>query len=124
MGGANQSERCLDGLKARHNIPCGGDAETNTPTSGNFQNCWARAMCGHAAEPPSSVMKSRRLLSNMGSPFLQAAATNNDYRSLLRGRQSGSRLCSAHGAEIIDHLKRRDELPEWNDPVPMIRRHL
>jgi hypothetical protein len=33
-------------------------------------------------------------------------------------------VCSPHGAEIIDDLKRRDELPEWGDPVPMIRRHL
>ena len=33
-------------------------------------------------------------------------------------------LCSPHGADIIDDLKRRDELPEWNDPVPMIKRHL
>jgi hypothetical protein len=33
-------------------------------------------------------------------------------------------LCSPHGAEIMDDLKRRDELPEWNDPVPMIRRYL
>jgi hypothetical protein len=33
-------------------------------------------------------------------------------------------LCSPHGAEIIDDLKRRDELPEWGDPVPMIRRHM
>jgi hypothetical protein len=33
-------------------------------------------------------------------------------------------LCSPHGADIIEDLKRRDELPEWNDPVPMIRRHL
>jgi hypothetical protein len=33
-------------------------------------------------------------------------------------------LCSPHGAEIMDDLKRRDELPEWSDPVPMIRRHL
>jgi hypothetical protein len=33
-------------------------------------------------------------------------------------------LCSPHGAEVIDDLKRRDELPEWSDPVPMIRRHL
>jgi hypothetical protein len=33
-------------------------------------------------------------------------------------------LCSPHGADIIELLKRRDELPEWNDPVPMIRRHL
>jgi hypothetical protein len=33
-------------------------------------------------------------------------------------------LCSPHGAEIIDDLRRRDELPEWDDPVPMIRRHL
>jgi hypothetical protein len=33
-------------------------------------------------------------------------------------------LCSPHGAEIMADLKRRDELPEWNDPVPMIRRHL
>jgi hypothetical protein len=33
-------------------------------------------------------------------------------------------LCSPHGAEIIDDLTRRDELPEWNDPEPMIRRYL
>jgi hypothetical protein len=33
-------------------------------------------------------------------------------------------LCNPHGAEIMDDLKRRDELPEWSDPVPMIRRHL
>jgi hypothetical protein len=33
-------------------------------------------------------------------------------------------LSSPHGAEIIDDLKRRDDLPEWDDPVPMIRRHL
>ena len=33
-------------------------------------------------------------------------------------------LCSPHGAEIVDDLKRRDELPEWNDPEPIIRRHL
>jgi hypothetical protein len=33
-------------------------------------------------------------------------------------------LCSPHGSEIMDDLKRRDELPEWSDPVPMIRRHL
>src|SRR5262245_50597372 len=33
-------------------------------------------------------------------------------------------LCSAHGADIIEDLKRRDELPKWKDPVPMIRRHL
>jgi hypothetical protein len=26
-------------------------------------------------------------------------------------------LCSPHGAEIIDDLKRRDDLPEWSDPV-------
>ena len=25
-------------------------------------------------------------------------------------------LCSPHGADIIENLKRRDELPEWNDP--------
>jgi len=33
-------------------------------------------------------------------------------------------LCSPHGAEIVDDLKRWDEVPMWNDPVPMIRRHL
>jgi len=33
-------------------------------------------------------------------------------------------LCSPHGSDIIEDLKRRDELPEWNDPVPLIRRHL
>ena len=33
-------------------------------------------------------------------------------------------LCSPHGAKIIDDLKLHDELPEWNDPEPMMRRHL
>jgi hypothetical protein len=33
-------------------------------------------------------------------------------------------LCSPHGADIIENLKRRDAVPEWNDPVPLIRRHL
>jgi hypothetical protein len=33
-------------------------------------------------------------------------------------------LCSPHGVDIIDDLKRRDEAPEWGDPKPMIRRHL
>jgi hypothetical protein len=33
-------------------------------------------------------------------------------------------LCSPHGADIIENLQRQDELPEWNDPVPIIRRHL
>ncbi len=33
-------------------------------------------------------------------------------------------LCSPLGPDLIENLKRRDELPEWNDPVPMIRRHL
>jgi hypothetical protein len=32
-------------------------------------------------------------------------------------------LRSPHGAEIVDDLKRRDELPEWDDPKPMIFRH-
>jgi hypothetical protein len=30
-------------------------------------------------------------------------------------------LCSPLGVDIIGALKRRDELPEWSDPVPMIR---
>jgi hypothetical protein len=33
-------------------------------------------------------------------------------------------LCSPLGPDLIENLKRRDELPEWNDPVPMIRRRL
>jgi hypothetical protein len=33
-------------------------------------------------------------------------------------------LCRPHGAQIIDDLKQRDKVPEWNDPEPMIRRHL
>ena len=33
-------------------------------------------------------------------------------------------MCSPQGAEIMDDLKRGDELPGWNDPVPMIRRYL
>ena len=33
-------------------------------------------------------------------------------------------LCSPLGPDLIENLKRRDELPQWNDPVPMIRRRL
>jgi hypothetical protein len=33
-------------------------------------------------------------------------------------------LCSPLGPDLIEDLKRRDELLEWNDPMPMIRRHL
>jgi len=33
-------------------------------------------------------------------------------------------LCSPQGAEIMDDLKQRDQVPEWNDPEPMIFRHL
>ena len=33
-------------------------------------------------------------------------------------------LCSPRGAEIKDDLKQRDKVPEWNDPEPMIFRHL
>lgn len=33
-------------------------------------------------------------------------------------------LCNPHGAEIIDDLKRRDELQEWDDPKPMVFRHM
>jgi hypothetical protein len=32
-------------------------------------------------------------------------------------------LCSSQGAEIIEKLKLRDELPAWNEPEPMILRH-
>ena len=32
-------------------------------------------------------------------------------------------LCSPHGAEIIEELKQRDKVPEWNDPEPMVLRH-
>ena len=43
------------------NTGCGGDADTNTPTSGNFPRCCARAANGHAAAPPRRVMNLRRL---------------------------------------------------------------
>jgi hypothetical protein len=33
-------------------------------------------------------------------------------------------LCSPRGAETMDDLKQRDKVPEWNDPEPMIFRHL
>ena len=33
-------------------------------------------------------------------------------------------LCSPQGAEIIEDLKQRDKVPNWNDPRPMIFRHL
>jgi hypothetical protein len=33
-------------------------------------------------------------------------------------------MCSPHGSEIMDDLKRRDELPEWSDPKLLGFRHL
>src|SRR5262245_41424848 len=39
---------------------CGDDADTSTPTRGNFAGCCALAASGHAVAPPSSVMNSRR----------------------------------------------------------------
>jgi hypothetical protein len=33
-------------------------------------------------------------------------------------------MCSPLGPDPIEKLKRRDELPERNDPVPVIRRYL
>jgi hypothetical protein len=32
-------------------------------------------------------------------------------------------LCTPQAANIIEELKEHDEVPEWNDPVPMIRPH-
>jgi hypothetical protein len=31
-------------------------------------------------------------------------------------------LCSSHGADIIDDLKQRDEVPQWDDPEVRIYR--
>lgn len=33
-------------------------------------------------------------------------------------------LCSPEGADIIEDLKQRDNVLEWNDPQPLIFRHL
>ena len=33
-------------------------------------------------------------------------------------------LCSPHGAEIMEDLKRRDEVPEWKDPELLAMRHI
>src|SRR5262249_20400945 len=33
-------------------------------------------------------------------------------------------LCSPHGADIIDDLKRRDELPEWKEPELLALRYI
>jgi len=33
-------------------------------------------------------------------------------------------LCSPQGAELLEDLKQRDVVPKWNDPEPMIFRHL
>jgi hypothetical protein len=32
-------------------------------------------------------------------------------------------LCSTHGNDIIENLKLRDELPEWNEPKLLAFRH-
>jgi hypothetical protein len=33
-------------------------------------------------------------------------------------------LCSPQGAQIMEDLKARDAVPNWNDSQPMIYRHL
>ena len=49
--------------------------------------------------------------------LLMIEAVDSTYDLLMH-------LCSPQGAEIMDNLKQRDEVPEWNDPEPMIFRHL
>jgi hypothetical protein len=29
------------------------------------------------------------------------------------------KLCSPHGADILEELKQADKVPQWNDPEPM-----
>jgi hypothetical protein len=33
-------------------------------------------------------------------------------------------LCTPQAADIVEKLKENDEVPEWNDPVPLIPPHL
>ena len=86
----------------------------SAPTPTIFSVCCARAASGHAAAPPSSVTKSRRL-DQHGASSPRAGATNNDHRgrrlvgltlSLLRACQEvlGSDLNRAtRAAERITH---------------------
>src|SRR5215467_8441968 len=57
--------------KAAVNWRCAaGVVEPKNPMVGSFPGCCARAASGHAAAaPPMSVMKSRRLMSGMGTSF-------------------------------------------------------
>jgi len=52
--------------EVRSVIPSG-DVGVRNPITG-IADCCARAASGHAAAPPSSVMNSRRLMSDMGLP--------------------------------------------------------
>src|SRR5258708_4751340 len=68
---------------------CGGDADTNTPTSGNFPCCCASPASGQrdggmAAAPPSSDMNARRL---MGAPPQVRAA---HYHTVAQERRCTS----------------------------------
>src|SRR5947208_2901174 len=64
------------------------------PTRGIFANCCARAASGHAAAaPPSSVMNSRRFMSDMGAPPPYANA----------GHQKAMALRSRFAAPLAYH---------------------
>jgi acylphosphatase len=71
----------------------------------------------------------RAMVMKQAIEYNLAGIAKNDPNMIVRFTLQGDgkridKVSSPHGAEIMDDLKRRDELPEWDDPKPMIRRHL
>ena len=56
-------------------------------------------------------------ISDQEMKLLMAEIVDHSYDFLME-------LCSPQGAELVEDLKQRDMVPNWNDPEPMIRRHL
>src|SRR6516225_9004922 len=70
---------------ATRSIEALADVLLRNPTTG-IAACCARAASGHAAAPPSSVMNSRRLLSNMELPVPWVTARIGHRTAGPRGR--------------------------------------
>jgi hypothetical protein len=54
-------------------------------------------------------MHAAKKISDEEMKAIMIEATDKRYDLMLD-------LCSPHGAEIIDDLKQRDQVPNWNDP--------
>ena len=79
------SSRSRDVKAETHTSAVAGEPAPRKPTVGSLAICCARAPSGHAAAaPPSSVMKARRLMSDMVFP---ARAADLPHASLPRSDQ-------------------------------------